>query len=94
EYLSWNGIDWLMGETYAPVTLEGELVLASNEKTIWKDSEFITDNSDELDKMPKEQKKKKDVQLQASLHKAESELALSLNAYLDHEILLGGVPGL
>ena len=94
EYLTWNGIDWLMGETYAPVTLEGELVLASNEKTIWKDSEFITDNSDELDKMPKEQKKKKDVQLQASLHKAESELASSLNAYFAHEILPGGVPGL
>ncbi len=87
EYLTWNGIDWLMGETYAPVTLEGALVSSTDRQTIWKDSSFITDNSDELEKMSKDEKKKKEVQLKASLHKAEEELGTSLNAYLTKEIL-------
>jgi len=26
EYLTWNGVDWVLGEAYAPVTLEGTLM--------------------------------------------------------------------
>lgn len=87
EYLTWNGIDWLMGETYAPVTLEGRLVSSKDSQIIWKDSSFITENSDELKSMSADERKNKDVQLQASLHKAEKELVSSLNTYLMEEIL-------
>lgn len=87
EYLTWNGIDWFMGKNYAPVTLEGKLVTVMDEKTIWKDSSFVTDNSDELKNMSKDEKNNKKVQLQASLHKAENELMASLNAYLAKELL-------
>jgi hypothetical protein len=27
EYLTWNGVDWILGETYTPVTLEGQLTI-------------------------------------------------------------------
>lgn len=90
EYLTWSGIDWLMGETYAPVTLEGELVLPGNgsdQQTIWKDSSFVTENDNELKNMTKAEKKKKEVQLTASLHKAEKEVMSSLNDYLGKEVL-------
>lgn len=87
EYLTWNGIDWLMGETYAPVTLEGRLVSSKDSQIIWKDSSFITENSDELKSMSADERKNKDMQLQASLHKAEKELVSSLNTYLMEEIL-------
>lgn len=87
EYLTWNGIDWLMGETYAPVTLEGKLVSSKDSQIIWKDSSFITENSDELKNMSEDDKKNKESQLKASLHKAEKELISSLNTYLTEEIL-------
>jgi len=82
EYLSWNGIDWLLGETYAPVTLEGHLIYQGN--IIWQDSYFVSENEDELDK---DEKKDKSKQLLASLHKAESELLDDLSDYLRHEVV-------
>ncbi|WP_297477572.1 hypothetical protein [Ferrovum sp.] len=87
EYLAWSGMDWLVGKTYAPVTLEGELVALKDQKTLWKDSSFVTDNSDELKNMSENERESKDVQLRASLHKAEKELISSLNTYLTKEIL-------
>ena len=82
EYLSWNGVDWFLGETFAPVTLEGELIY--KDKIIWKDAFFVTENNDELN--PK-YKKIKSKQLMASLHKAENKLLKSLNSYMSKQIL-------
>ncbi|MEK6776736.1 MAG: hypothetical protein AABY87_07650 [bacterium] len=87
EYLTWNGVDWILGETFAPVTLEGALVRHSDQVMIWRESIFITKNKDELKKLDDQEKKKKEKQLQASLHKAESRLLSSLNHYLEDEIL-------
>jgi len=87
EYLTWNGVDWILGETFAPVTLEGELVRHSDQVMIWRESIFITKNKDELKKLDDEEKKKKERQLQASLHKAESKLLSDFNHYLQEEIL-------
>ncbi len=84
EYLTWNGVDWILGETYAPVTLEGSLLYIKDQKIIWKDSSFVTENEDELDDV---EKKDKSLQLRASLHKAITELISSLNDYLQNEIL-------
>ncbi|WP_434782351.1 MAG: hypothetical protein WJ306_00050 [Ferrovum myxofaciens] len=87
EYLAWNGMNWYMGKTYAPVTLEGELVTLTDQQTIWKDNSFITDNPEELKNMNKDEKNNKEVQLKASLHLAEKELISSLNTYLTKEVL-------
>lgn len=57
EYLTWNGVDWLLGETYAPVTLEGKLTYSKNKKVIWQDSYFVTENDDELAKLSSKEKK-------------------------------------
>lgn len=89
EYLTWNGADWLLGETFAPVTLEAELTHGKNGRVIWKDSAFVTENEDELDQFDKSVQKRKPVQLMASLHKAEQELISGLNTYLSTEILSG-----
>jgi len=86
EYLTWNGVDWVLGEAYAPVTLEGSLLYIKNNEVIWQDSSFVTENEEVLTDTEKKNKKS---QLQASLHKAEEELISSLNEYLQSEILLG-----
>jgi len=82
EYLTWNGVDWLLGETYAPVTIEGELTYQSG--IIWKDSYFVTKNEGEL---KKDERKDKSKQLIASLHKAENKLLNSLEEYMQHEVV-------
>ncbi|MBI1194474.1 MAG: hypothetical protein GC138_01325 [Gammaproteobacteria bacterium] len=88
EYLTWNGVDWLLGETYAPVTLEGRLTYRG--RTIWEDSYFVTENEDELAPADRKNKSK---QLVASLHKAESELMAGLSAYLEREVIRPGEKG-
>jgi len=86
EYLVWNGVDWILGDTYAPVTLEGSLFYMKEQTStiIWKDSSFVTENEDELSD---EEKHIKSSQLIASLHKAESELFPKLNDYIKNKIL-------
>ncbi len=84
EYLTWNGVDWVLGEAYAPVTLEGTLFYVKNNEVIWQDSSFVTENEDALTNI---EKKDKALQLKASLFKAEEELISSLNDYLQNEIL-------
>ena len=87
EYLTWNGVDWLLGETYAPVTLEGKLTYGATVKTIWQDSYFVTENDHELAKLGAKAKADKSLQLQASLHEAEDKLFSALNAYITKQIL-------
>lgn len=82
EYLTWNGVDWIFGETYAPVTLEGEL--RYRKQLIWRDYYFISENEDALSEAERKDKSK---QLIASLRLAEQKLLNSLNNYLDKEIL-------
>ena len=74
EYLSWNGVDWIFGETYAPVTLKIKLYNTKNKKIIYSDWFFVSDNDDKLDKLPKKERKKKSVQLLMSLDKAIKEM--------------------
>jgi hypothetical protein len=87
EYLTWNGVDWLLGETYAPVTLEGKLTYSKNNKAIWENSYFVTENDDELAKLGAKEKSDKSLQLKASLHEAEGKLFSALNAYMTKQIL-------
>jgi hypothetical protein len=84
EYLTWNGVDWILGDAYAPVTLEGSLSYSNDKKILWQDSAFVTENDKVLSKQDKKNKSK---QLAASLHKAESELLTSLNKYIKTELV-------
>lgn len=86
EYLTWNGVDWLLGESFAPVTLEGELKNINNNQVIWHDSYFVTENEKELEGLDEHEKKDKSRQLSASLHKAQTELISDLNGYMSQEI--------
>lgn len=79
EYLTWNGVDWILGESFAPVTLEGSLTYSNNKNILWQDSAFVTENDKAVSKKDKKNKSK---QLLASLHKAESKLLDSLNSYI------------
>jgi len=87
EYLTWNGVDWLLGETFAPVTLEGKMTYQKNKKAIWENSYFVTENDDELAKLGTKEKSDKSLQLKASLHEAESKLLSALNSYMTKQIL-------
>lgn len=87
EYLTWNGVDWALGETYAPVTLEGRLTDAKDKKVIWADSYFVTENDEETKAISAPEKKDKTRQLAASLHEAERKLFKGLNNYLDKQVL-------
>ena len=82
EYLTWNGVDWILGETYAPVTLEGHLLYRG--RIIWRDSYFVTENEDDL---AKNERKDKTKQLRASLHLAEKKMFDDITLYIDREIL-------
>jgi len=82
EYLTWNGVDWFFGETYAPVTLEGSLYYQA--RIIWHDSYFVSENEEEL---AEEDRKNKSKQLIASLHLAQKKLMANLSEYLNREIL-------
>jgi hypothetical protein len=87
EYLTWNGVDWLLGETYAPVTLEAEMIYVKDKTIIWRDDYFITENAEEIEKLSPDEQKDKLEQLNASLHKAELKLIENLNSYLTSEVL-------
>ena len=87
EYLAWNGVDWLLGKTYAPVTLEGKLTYSKNKKAIWKNSYFVTENDDEISKLSDKVKSDKSPQLKANLHEAERKLLSSFNFYITKQIL-------
>lgn len=89
EYLTWNGVDWILGESYAPVTLEGSLSYSNDNNILWQDSAFVTENDKVLSKQDKKDKSK---QLIASLHKAESKLLASLNKYLKTELVRNRKP--
>ncbi|VAX15533.1 hypothetical protein MNBD_NITROSPINAE01-935, partial [hydrothermal vent metagenome] len=87
EFLSWNGVDWILGTGYAPVSIKGILVRNSDKKVIWQNSFFVTENTDELKELSEEEKKDKGKRLLASLHKAKAELLASLINYFEKNIL-------
>lgn len=88
EYLTWNGVDWFLGETYAPVTLDGILIRNSDQTVVWEATEFVSGNDNEVDKLTKEEKEQKKNQLLASLHKAEDDLFLNLSTYLKNNFTM------
>ncbi len=87
EFLAWNGVDWILGTSYAPVSIKGILTRNSDKKVIWQNSFFVTENEDELKELSKQEKKDKGKRLLASLHKAKAELLASLIDYFEKNIL-------
>ena len=78
EILTWGGGAFLFNSYYAPITLEGELISTMDGKQVWSHTAFDSIDRKALKKLPKEERKKKEVQLKATAEKAEQDLVENL----------------
>lgn len=78
EILTWGGASYLFNRYYAPVTLEGELVSASDGAKVWSHTAFDSIDRKALKKLPEEEQKKKEAQLKVTAEKAEKDLVENL----------------
>ncbi len=78
EYLIWGVGSDLYGRRYSPVTIEARLVSASDGKTIWEDTIFVSVDKKAIEALPEEERKKKEIQLKLTAEKAIAELVESL----------------
>jgi hypothetical protein len=78
EILTWGGGAFLFNRYYAPVTIEGELISTMNGKPVWSHTTFDSIDRKALNKLPEEERKKKEVQLKVTAEKAEQDLVENL----------------
>ncbi len=74
EVLTWGGGSHLFNEHYSPVILEGRLISARDGKTLWSDTSFSSIDKKALKKLPQDEQKKKEIQLEVTAEKTEREL--------------------
>ncbi len=74
EVLTWGGGSHLFNEHYSPVILEGRLVSAADGKKLWSDTAFSSIDKKALKKLPPDEQKKKEVQLEVTAEKTERDL--------------------
>ena len=74
EVLTWGGGSHLFNEHYSPVILEGRLVSAADGKQLWSDTAFSSIDKKALKKLPPDEQKKKEVQLEVTSQKTERDL--------------------
>jgi hypothetical protein len=78
EILTWGGGAYLFNMYYAPVTFEGELSSTVDGKQIWSHTTFDSIDRKALKKLPEEERKKKEIQLEVTAQKAEQDLVEDL----------------
>jgi hypothetical protein len=78
EILTWGGGAYLFNMYYAPVTFEGELSSTVDGKQIWSHTTFDSIDRKALKKLPEEERKKKEIQLEVTAEKAEQDLVEDL----------------
>ncbi len=78
EILTWGGGAFLFNMYYAPVTVEGELISTMDGKQVWSHTTFDNIDRKALKKLPKEEQKKKEVQLRVTAEKTEQDLVENL----------------
>jgi len=78
EVLTWGGGAFLFNAYYAPITLEAELIASRDGHRLWHKVTFVAIDRKALKKLPKKERKRKEVQLHATLTKAERKLTKSL----------------
>jgi hypothetical protein len=78
EVLTWGGGAYLFNMYYAPITIEGELISTVDGKQVWSHTTFDSIDRKALKKLPEEEKKKKEVQLEVTAEKAERDFVENL----------------
>ena len=78
EILTWGGGAYLFNMYYAPITIEGELISTVDGKRVWSHTTFDSIDRKALKKLPQEEQKKKEVQLEVTAEKAEKDLVENL----------------
>jgi hypothetical protein len=79
ELLVWGGGAYFFDKHYAPVTLEAQLSSTLDGKPIWDDTVFVSVDTDAIEALPEEDRKKKEIQLDLTAKKALNELANDLD---------------
>lgn len=80
EMSFWAGGLYFFDRFFTPVILDARMVSASDRKVAWKESAFATINWKALRKLPKPDRKKKEVRLKLASDKALQKLARSVVA--------------
>jgi len=84
EVLTWGGGAFLFNAYYAPITLETELIASRDGHRLWHKVTFVAIDRKALKKLPKQERKRREVQLHATLTKAERKLVASLRKAAKH----------
>jgi len=84
EVLTWGGAAYLFNVHYAPITLEAELIATHDGHRLWHKVTFVSTDRKALKKRPKKDRRRKEVQLDLTLKKAERKLVASLHKAAKH----------
>jgi len=84
EVLTWGGGAFLFNAYYAPITLEAELIASRDGHRLWHKITFVAVDRKALKKLPKDERRRKEVQLDLTLTKAERKLVASLRKAAKH----------
>ena len=80
ESAFWIGGSLLMGRWSSPAVVEAQLLRRGEKKPLWEESYYVLWARQELAEYPKAEQERREVQLQASLHKVRKELFRDLEA--------------
>jgi hypothetical protein len=86
EVLTWGGGSYFFNEHYSPVILEGRLVSVTDGKTLWSDTAFSSIDKKALAKLPEDEQKKRQVQLEVTAEKTERDLTDKLGKAVDKHL--------
>lgn len=78
EIVQWGGGSLVFNRIFTPVVLESSLQSVADGKKIWHHTSFATINFKALKKLPKDERKKKEIRLQLASEKALRDLAKNL----------------
>jgi hypothetical protein len=79
EILVWGGGSYLFSKHYSPVTLEAQLISTSDGKVIWDDTVFVSVDKRAIEKLPEEDREKRELHLILTAKKAINELVSDIN---------------
>lgn len=86
EVLVWGGGSRLFNKYYSPVTLEARLISTTDAQAIWDDTIFASVDSDAIEKLPEQDRDKRELHLQLTAKKAINELIEELNDKARHNL--------
>jgi hypothetical protein len=79
EVLVWGGGAYLFNQHFSPVTLEAQLLSTADGEEIWDDTVFKSIDKKGLEKLPEEERGKREIQLRLTAKNAFNELVDDIN---------------